>query len=163
MKFSIKYFFSKCDQIRSFLRIWADLLKKPLMENFIFYAVWHVQTFWHQLLGESDPRWFSCNQWLVRRIQKVIIWQVKPSVIRQKDESRNSGYKKTKHAKFSKKQTRTGTILSKEFQQKVLFGSLLQTNWRTKLADCRLHDKNSRLQNGNHLNLYLREDKWLVS
>ena len=28
MKFSIKDFFSKCDQIRSFLRIWSHLLKK---------------------------------------------------------------------------------------------------------------------------------------
>ena len=36
MKFSIKGFFSKRDQIRSFLRIWSHLLKKPLMENFIF-------------------------------------------------------------------------------------------------------------------------------
>ena len=39
MKFSIKDFFSKCDQIRSFLRIWSHLLKKSLMENFIFCAV----------------------------------------------------------------------------------------------------------------------------
>ena len=39
MKFSIKHFFSKCDHIRSFLRIWSHLLKKPLMENFIFCAV----------------------------------------------------------------------------------------------------------------------------
>ena len=36
MKFSIKDFFSKCDQICSFLRIWSHLLKKSLMENFIF-------------------------------------------------------------------------------------------------------------------------------
>ena len=36
MKFSIRYFFSKCDQIRSFLRIWSHLLKKSLMENFFF-------------------------------------------------------------------------------------------------------------------------------
>ena len=36
MKFSIKDFFSECDQIRSFLRIWSHLLKKSLMENFIF-------------------------------------------------------------------------------------------------------------------------------
>ena len=35
-KFSIKGFFSKCDQIHSFLRIWSHLLKKSLMENFIF-------------------------------------------------------------------------------------------------------------------------------
>ena len=39
MKFPIKDFFSKCDQIRSFLRIWAYLLKKFLMENVIFLAV----------------------------------------------------------------------------------------------------------------------------
>ena len=38
MKFSIKDFFSKCDEIRSFLRIWSHL-KKSLMENFIFCAV----------------------------------------------------------------------------------------------------------------------------
>ena len=42
MKFSIKDFFSKCDQIRSFLRIWLHLLKKSLMENFIFCAVFVV-------------------------------------------------------------------------------------------------------------------------
>ena len=36
MKFSIKDFFSKCDQIRSFLRISPHLLKKCLIENFIF-------------------------------------------------------------------------------------------------------------------------------
>ena len=40
MKFSVKDFFSKCDQIRSFLQIWAHLLKKSLMENVIFYAVY---------------------------------------------------------------------------------------------------------------------------
>ena len=39
MKFSIKDFFSKCDQIRKKLRIWSHLLKKSLMENFIFCAV----------------------------------------------------------------------------------------------------------------------------
>ena len=39
MKSSIKDFFSKCDQIRSFLRIWSHLLKKSLMESFVFCAV----------------------------------------------------------------------------------------------------------------------------
>ena len=34
-KFSVKDFFRKCDQIRSFLRIWSDLLKS-LMVNLIF-------------------------------------------------------------------------------------------------------------------------------
>ena len=36
MKFSVKGFFSKYDQIRSFLRIWSHLLKKSLLENFNF-------------------------------------------------------------------------------------------------------------------------------
>ena len=36
IKFSIKDFFSKFSQIRSFLRIWSHLLKKSLMENLNF-------------------------------------------------------------------------------------------------------------------------------
>ena len=47
MKFSIKDFFSKRDQIRSFLRdqicsfpwIWSHLMKKSVIENLIFYVV----------------------------------------------------------------------------------------------------------------------------
>ena len=39
MKFSIKNFFSKCDQICGNLRIWLHFLKKSLMENFIFCSV----------------------------------------------------------------------------------------------------------------------------
>ena len=39
MKFSIKGFSSKCDQIRRKLRIWSHLLEKYLMEKFVFCAV----------------------------------------------------------------------------------------------------------------------------
>ena len=39
MKFPIKDFFRKCDQILSKLQIWSHFLEKSLMENFIFYAV----------------------------------------------------------------------------------------------------------------------------
>ena len=39
MKFSIKDFFSKCDQTRRKLSIWSNLLTKSLMENFILCAV----------------------------------------------------------------------------------------------------------------------------
>ena len=39
MKFFIKDVFSKCDQIYNKLRIWSHLLNKPLIENFIFCAV----------------------------------------------------------------------------------------------------------------------------
>ena len=37
MKFSIKDFFSKCDQIRSFCRIWPHLLEKILYGRFHFF------------------------------------------------------------------------------------------------------------------------------
>ena len=39
MKFSIKDFFSKYDQIRRKLWIWLHLLNKSLLENFIFCVV----------------------------------------------------------------------------------------------------------------------------
>ena len=39
MKISIKDFFSKYDQIHSCLRVWSRLLKKSLMEAFIFGEV----------------------------------------------------------------------------------------------------------------------------
>ena len=39
LKFSVKCFFSKCDQICKKLRIWSHLLKKFIMENFTFCAV----------------------------------------------------------------------------------------------------------------------------
>ena len=39
LKFHIKDLFSKCDQIRSFHRIWSHLLKNFSMEIFIFCAV----------------------------------------------------------------------------------------------------------------------------
>ena len=39
IKKSIKNFLSKCDQIRSLLRIWPNLMKKSLTENFFLCAV----------------------------------------------------------------------------------------------------------------------------
>ena len=39
MKFSIKDFINKYDQIRRKLRIWLDLFKNSLMENFFICAV----------------------------------------------------------------------------------------------------------------------------
>ena len=51
MKFSIKDFFSKCDQIRSFLQIWLHLPKKSLMKNFIFRAV----SIWLEIRIQKQP------------------------------------------------------------------------------------------------------------
>ena len=50
MKFSIKDFLSKYDQIQSFLRIWSHLLKKSSIENFIYCAVKASQS----LNGKTD-------------------------------------------------------------------------------------------------------------
>ena len=48
MKFSVKDFFSKCDQIW----IWSHLLKKSLMENFIFCGVAsHIHSKYENLLN----------------------------------------------------------------------------------------------------------------
>ena len=53
MKFFSKDFFSKCDQIRSLLRIWSLWLKKSLMGNSIFCAVLinltlaQLSSWWH--------------------------------------------------------------------------------------------------------------------
>ena len=44
LKFSIKDFFSKWDQIRSFPWIWSHLLMKSLMKNFFFCAVFVKKT-----------------------------------------------------------------------------------------------------------------------
>ena len=41
MNFAITDFFSKCDQIRSFLRIWSHLLKKSVKENSFFEQAWY--------------------------------------------------------------------------------------------------------------------------
>ena len=54
MKFSIKDFFSKCDQIRSIMRIWSHLLNKSLMENFTFCAVYPFAV---PLVVEEFPCW----------------------------------------------------------------------------------------------------------
>ena len=75
IKFSIKDFFSKYDQIRRKLRIWSHLLKEFLMENFIFCAmksviavvvltfvcVFHSRSglpflfaFWNEILSQLD-------------------------------------------------------------------------------------------------------------
>ena len=51
MKFSIKDFFSKCDQIHSSLRIWSYLLKNSLNEIFDF-----LETFELDFLQFSGPQ-----------------------------------------------------------------------------------------------------------
>ena len=61
MKFSIKDFFSKCDQICSFLRIWSRLLNKSLMENFIFCTV----------LGITESSSLTPAKWLEEKGKEI--------------------------------------------------------------------------------------------
>ena len=49
MKFLIKDFFSKFEQIRGKLQIWSYLLKKSLMENFIFCIVVNNDSSQHKI------------------------------------------------------------------------------------------------------------------
>ena len=55
MKFSINDFSSKCYQIRRKLRIWSHLLKKSVIENFIFSAMLLPRTK-HQFIWASKTR-----------------------------------------------------------------------------------------------------------
>ena len=74
MKFSIKDFYSKWDQARRKLQIGSFLLKKSLMENFIFCAVrlTFLVKFVTLILGfywKWNPPWrfsWSCPQYLER-------------------------------------------------------------------------------------------------
>ena len=56
MKFSIKDFFNKCDQIRKKLRIWSHLLKKSLMGNLIF-----LYSGCDQMSINLNREWNVCN------------------------------------------------------------------------------------------------------
>ena len=79
MKFAIKDFSSKCDQIRRYLRIWSYLLEKSLMENFIF-----VQ--WVVLLKEINyqVRSRTSNHCASQKRAKIESW-----VIYHKSNSKN--------------------------------------------------------------------------
>ena len=70
MKFSIKDFFSKCDQIRNFLRIWSHFLKKSLMKNLFFYVVASVKNANFQKQFQSKSFTFQ--------LHKKHVWHKKP-------------------------------------------------------------------------------------
>ena len=62
MKFSVKDFLSKCDNIRSFLRIWSHLLKKSLMEMFIFFAILVLYNFFYYISNMSEKTYYQRNR-----------------------------------------------------------------------------------------------------
>ena len=82
MKFSIKDFCSKCDQIRSFLLIWSHLLKKFLMEDFHRFHRF-IQNSWYftcfslqnvQHSSECSPKqYLACSRnWRIYKSYKNI-------------------------------------------------------------------------------------------
>ena len=70
MTFSIKDFVSKYDQIRKKLRIWSHLLKKSLIENFIFCVVLNPSA------REFRPK---------RTAAEIAKWRLKDVVIEEDD------------------------------------------------------------------------------
>ena len=75
MKFFIKDFFNKCEQILGFLRIWSDLLKKSFMENLIFCAVRQALVFlWNNALRNKFSFYFSALFLLVSAISLFFWW-----------------------------------------------------------------------------------------
>ena len=72
MKFSITDFFNKCDQVRSFLRIWSHLLKKSVIENFIFCAVTNELDDMH-VVGNIWLFWWNTNVVFSKKDKKGFI------------------------------------------------------------------------------------------
>ena len=77
-KFFTKDFLSKCDQICRELRIWSNLLKKFLMENFIFCAVSKDQS------AEITARVASAafHFWLPFTVNRVFNWTRLTNIVR---------------------------------------------------------------------------------
>ena len=71
MKFSITDFFSKCEQIRSFLQIWSHLLMKSLMDNFIFCAVFELVNIKQELRMPSSNKIYKFITLLVGKISSI--------------------------------------------------------------------------------------------
>ena len=70
MKFSIKDFFHKCDQIRIFLWIWSHLLKKSLKENFIF--LYNECVSLKQKMKDSEAYLGSCQAPMMEFFSKIV-------------------------------------------------------------------------------------------
>ena len=71
MKFFLKDFFSQCDQIRGFLRIWLHLLKKSQMENFIFCAGIIFHGFGTKMASEAEN---GCTT--IKMLSKLVLFTI---------------------------------------------------------------------------------------
>ena len=71
MKFFLKDFFSQCDQIRGFLRIWLHLLKKSQMENFIFCAGIIFHGFGTKMASEAEN---GCTR--IKMLSQLVLFTI---------------------------------------------------------------------------------------
>ena len=132
MKFSIKDFFSKCDQIHRKLQIWSHLLKRPLMENFIFCVVYRlIYSF----------IWLSPHLFKTAVLRKKLSRKSKRKVIRLNKKAKNNVCKgDTVQKKFSVKDffSKCGQIRIKIFKY-VLQSNLsikeILYSWHLVIAD----------------------------
>ena len=84
MNFPIEDFFSKCDQTRRKLRIWSHLMKKSLMENFLFLRSDNPQaSFMNHVcfsiicVAMTRLSWCAVTEmWGEKHINNVCLWKL---------------------------------------------------------------------------------------
>ena len=125
MKFSITNFFSKCDHIHRQLRIWSRLLKKFLLENFIFCVVTALILLTRLKLVFQSSR----KQWIIFSKHFFFIWWE----VRSEEVARRCSVKKVfleilqenTCARVSFKKETLAHVFSCEFCEKFLRTSFL--------------------------------------
>ena len=147
MKFSITDFFSKCDQIRSFLRIWSHLLKKSVMENFIFCAVHQSWLFSNSVINMPFSKWkgndakitsFHSKTWVkICQIPKKLlndhfITVIIQKVIRTKLVKSWRAYVRKKNKMIKMQHNTLYTLTEKWFEYKFYENVLLSGLWKMK-------------------------------
>ena len=85
-KFCIKDFFSKCDQIRSLLRIWSHWLKKCSTENFFFVQCERWCKIWNPYESWIPNSEYNSHFTLLHRSnRKSSKWSLDKDVVYLKD------------------------------------------------------------------------------
>ena len=76
MRFFSKIFFSKCGQVHSFLRIRSHLLKKSLVENFIFVQCFSIflLLFWRPF-NSQEPNCIFGTRNVILFTENSICWR----------------------------------------------------------------------------------------
>ena len=147
MEFSITDFFSKCDQIRRKLRIWSHLLKKSVMENFIFCSVHQSWLFSNSVINMPFSKWkendakitsFHSKTWVkICQIPKKLlndhfITVIIQKVIRTKLVKSWRAYVRKKNKMIKMQHNTLYTLTKKWFDYKFYENVLLSGLWKMK-------------------------------